>query len=60
MSTEQELQAAVSEMAGGVAVPGAAVGVHFDGVDHYAFHGVTSVEHPLPVSDFGRARASNH
>ena len=32
-----------------MAVPGVAVGVYHDGVEHYAFHGVTSIENPLPV-----------
>jgi CubicO group peptidase (beta-lactamase class C family) len=49
VTTKKELQAAVSEMAAALAVPGAAVGVHFNGKDHYAFHGVTSLEHPLKV-----------
>ena len=29
--------------------PGVAVGVYVDGEELYAFHGVTSVENPLPV-----------
>lgn len=46
---EQQLQAAVSEAAERLAVPGVAVGVLVDGAEHYAVHGVTSVENPLPV-----------
>jgi CubicO group peptidase (beta-lactamase class C family) len=30
-------------------VPGVAVGVSCDGEEHYAYHGVTSVENPLAV-----------
>ena len=29
--------------------PGVAVGVYLDGEEFYAYHGVTSVENPLPV-----------
>ena len=32
-------------------MPGVAVGVYLDGEEHYAFHGVTSVENPLPVDE---------
>jgi CubicO group peptidase (beta-lactamase class C family) len=46
---QKELQAWVSEAAGGLEVPGVAVGVLLDGVEYYAFHGVTSIENPLPV-----------
>lgn len=46
---EQHLQAAVTEAAERLAVPGVAVGVFLDGAEHYAVHGVTSVENPLPV-----------
>jgi CubicO group peptidase (beta-lactamase class C family) len=31
-------------------VPGASVGVIHDGIEHYAFAGVTSLENPLPVN----------
>src|SRR4051794_31117594 len=48
MSAEA-LQAVVSEIAAELEVPGASMGVLIDGVEHYAFHGVTSVENPLPV-----------
>lgn len=30
-------------------VPGVAVGIFCDGEEHYAYHGVTSVENPLAV-----------
>ncbi|MBO0838390.1 MAG: beta-lactamase family protein, partial [Actinobacteria bacterium] len=46
---EQQLQAAVTEAAERLAVPGVAVGVFLDGAEHYAVHGVTSVENPLEV-----------
>ncbi|HEX4222860.1 MAG TPA: serine hydrolase domain-containing protein, partial [Pseudonocardiaceae bacterium] len=46
---EAELTAIVIERASALGVPGVAVGVHDDGVEHHAFHGVTSVENPLPV-----------
>jgi len=47
--TEDQLAAELDERASALGVPGAAVGVYHDGVEHYAFHGVTSVENPLPV-----------
>lgn len=49
MATETELQAQASVLANELDVPGAAVGVVFGDADHAAFHGVTSVEDPLPV-----------
>lgn len=48
---EQVLRQKVTEMAERLDVPGVAVGVYHDGVEHYAFHGVTSVENPLPVDE---------
>ena len=51
MVTQQELQNKVDELAKELDVPGAAVGVVIDGEEHYAFAGVTSVEHPLPVDE---------
>jgi CubicO group peptidase (beta-lactamase class C family) len=39
-----------AERAEALGVPGAAVGIYHDGVEHYAFHGVTSVDNPLPVN----------
>ena len=49
MTTETELGAQVSMLADRLDVPGVAVGVELDGEEHVAFHGVTSVEDPLPV-----------
>ncbi len=46
-----ELQQQVSTVAAELAVPGVAVGVIHQGQEHYAFHGVTSVDNPLPVDD---------
>jgi CubicO group peptidase (beta-lactamase class C family) len=46
-----ELQEKLDELAGELEVPGAAAGVYLDGEESYAFHGVTSVENPLPVDD---------
>ena len=48
---EQQLRDQVGELAGGLEVPGVAVGVLIDGAEHYAFHGVTSIENPLPIDD---------
>jgi CubicO group peptidase (beta-lactamase class C family) len=47
---EQQLQAAVTEAAERLSVPGVAVGVFLDGAEHYAVHGVTSVENPLEIN----------
>ncbi len=44
-----ELQQQVSAITEELAVPGVAVGVIHQGEEHYAFHGVTSVDNPLPV-----------
>jgi CubicO group peptidase (beta-lactamase class C family) len=49
VTTEAELQSQVATLADRLEVPGVAVGVTFDGEEHVAFHGVTSVEDPLPV-----------
>jgi CubicO group peptidase (beta-lactamase class C family) len=46
---ESQLAAVVEQRATALGVPGVAVGVHHDGAEHYAYHGVTSVENPLPV-----------
>jgi CubicO group peptidase (beta-lactamase class C family) len=48
-STEAALRSRVSALADRLEVPGVAVGVLVDGEEHVAFHGVTSVEDPLPV-----------
>jgi CubicO group peptidase (beta-lactamase class C family) len=45
------LQKWVTEAAQRLAVPGVAVGVYHAGEEQYAFHGVTSVEHPLAVDE---------
>jgi len=45
------LQEIVSEHAERIGVPGVAAGVYLDGTEEYAFHGVTSVENPLPVDE---------
>ena len=47
--SDAALAAALTDAATRLQVPGAAVGVYHDGVEHYAFHGVTSIENPLPV-----------
>ena len=47
--SEIDLQSALSERATALGVPGVAVGVYHDGGESYAFHGVTSVDNPLPV-----------
>lgn len=44
-----QLQARVAEAAERLSVPGVAAGVYHAGQEQYAFHGVTSVENPLPV-----------
>jgi CubicO group peptidase (beta-lactamase class C family) len=46
-----ELQEKVTELATELDVTGVAVGILIDGEEHYAFHGVTSVENPLPVDE---------
>lgn len=48
---QRSLQDVVTETAERLEVPGVAVGVYHAGAEHYAFHGVTSVENPLPVDD---------
>jgi CubicO group peptidase (beta-lactamase class C family) len=45
------LQDTVSELAEELGIPGVSVGVFHDGEEHYAYHGVTSVENPLPVDE---------
>ena len=46
-----ELQGAVAEAAERLKVPGVAAGVFIGDEEHHVFHGVTSVEHPLPVAE---------
>src|SRR5436853_7715181 len=48
-TTATALQEKLTETAERLQVPGVAVGVLLDGEEHHAFHGVTSVENPLPV-----------
>ena len=48
---EAALQAQVSEVAEETGVPGVAVGVLHGDEQHLAFHGVTSVEDPLPIDE---------
>lgn len=47
----EDLQAKVDELAAELEVPGVAVGVLLAGEEGYAYHGVTSVENPLPVDE---------
>jgi len=47
----QELQDVVSSLADELRVPGVAVGLLHDGREEYAFHGLTSIENPLPVDE---------
>jgi CubicO group peptidase (beta-lactamase class C family) len=49
--SDGELVARLHELGEEFAVPGAAVGVLLDGDEHYAVHGVTSLENPLPVDE---------
>jgi CubicO group peptidase (beta-lactamase class C family) len=46
---ESQLAAVVEQRATALGVPGVAVGIHHGGAEHYAYHGITSVENPLPV-----------
>jgi CubicO group peptidase (beta-lactamase class C family) len=47
----ESLQQKLTELATELEVVGAAAGVVIDGEEHYAFHGVTSVENPLEVDE---------
>jgi len=47
----QALSEVVSSLAEELQVPGVAVGLLHDGQEHHAVHGVTSIEHPLPVDE---------
>jgi CubicO group peptidase (beta-lactamase class C family) len=47
--TDIDLAAELTERATRLGVPGVAAGVYLDGRESYAFHGVTSVDNPLPV-----------
>ncbi len=46
-----ELQEKLDELGGELDVPGVAAGVYVGGREIYAFHGVTSVDNPLPVDE---------
>jgi CubicO group peptidase (beta-lactamase class C family) len=48
---QSQLQETTTELAEELQVPGVAVGIHHDGKDLFAFHGVTSIENPLPVDE---------
>jgi CubicO group peptidase (beta-lactamase class C family) len=48
-ATERDLQQTVSGLAGELNVPGVAVGILHGDDELYAYHGVTSVDNPLPV-----------
>ena len=58
--TDDALQQKLTELATELDVPGVAVGVLIDGVEHYAFHGVTSVgrapECDLRLDEAGMSR----
>jgi CubicO group peptidase (beta-lactamase class C family) len=45
------LRDVVSSLAEELQIPGVAVGLLHDGEEDYAFHGVTSIENPLPVDE---------
>jgi CubicO group peptidase (beta-lactamase class C family) len=47
----QALSDVVSTLAAELQIPGVSVGLLHDGEEHYAFHGVTSIENALPVDD---------
>jgi len=47
--SESQLQGKLDELLAEFEVPGAAAGVLYDGVEHSAYAGSTSVENPLPV-----------
>ena len=50
MTVEEEmLKSRVGELAEELELPGVAVGIRFDGQEHFGFYGTTSVEHGLPV-----------
>lgn len=51
MHVSDDLQEKLDGLGQDLEVPGVAAGVYVDGEEIYAFHGVTSVENPLPVDD---------
>ena len=48
---DERLHARVRELAEELQIPGVAVGVFHEDEERYAYHGVTSVENPLPVDE---------
>src|SRR5438445_433320 len=44
-------QAQLTEIAEELDVPGVAAGIYHDGTEEFAYHGVTSVDNPLPVDE---------
>lgn len=50
-AVSSDLQRVLDELGKGLEVPGAAAGVYLEGRATFAFHGVTSVENPLPVDE---------
>jgi CubicO group peptidase (beta-lactamase class C family) len=48
---DERLHARVRELAEELEIPGVAVGVFHEAAERYAYHGVTSVENPLPVDE---------
>ena len=48
---DTDLTKKLTELAEELEVPGVSVGVFADGEERYAYHGVTSVENPLPVDE---------
>ena len=48
---DRGMQSWLDENAKELGVPGVAIGVYFEGTDHLAFHGVTSIDNPLPVDE---------
>jgi CubicO group peptidase (beta-lactamase class C family) len=48
---DEHLENRVRELAEELEIPGVAVGVFHEEQERYAFHGVTSIENPLPVDE---------
>lgn len=51
MSLGAELRERIAEAAERIEVPGVAVGIALGDAEDYAFHGVTSLENPLPIDE---------
>lgn len=47
----EELEAEISRLAQELQVPGVAAGIHFEGEDTIAVHGVTSIDDPLAITE---------